>query len=208
MRIKVFLLALLFCFVTSVSAHAAEMTARQTAEAGADRILALLNDPAFKTPEGKPVIRKKIEDEVLNLFDFEEFSTRTVGPTWRKFTPEQKQQFKDAFTELLRNTSIDTLDEYNGQKIRFTGEISGGNGKRVEIQMEFLADQKVYPVAFRMLEKNNRWVVYDVLIEGISMIKNYRDQFRDILSKNSPQELIDRVKAKAEEQKNKPKETK
>ena len=58
MRIKVFLLALLFCFVTSVSAHAAEMTARQTAEAGADRILALLNDPAFKTPEGKPVIRK------------------------------------------------------------------------------------------------------------------------------------------------------
>ena len=208
MRIKVFLLALLFCFVTSVSAHAAEMTARQTAEAGADRILSLLNDPAFRTPEGKPVIRKKIEDEVLNLFDFEEFSTRTVGPTWRKFTPEQKQQFKDAFTELLRNTYIDTLDEYNGQKIRFTGEISGGNGKRVEIQMEFLADQKVYPVAFRMLEKNNRWVVYDVLIEGISMIKNYRDQFRDILSKNSPQELIDRVKAKAEEQKNKPKETK
>ena len=208
MRIKVFLLALLFCFVTSVSAHAAEMTARQTAEAGADRILALLNDPAFKTPEGKPAIRQKIEAEVLSLFDFEEFSTRTVGPSWRQFTPEQKQQFKDAFTDLLRNTYIDTLDEYNGQKIRFTGEISGGNGKRVEVQMEFLADQKTYPVAFRMLEKNNRWVVYDVLIEGISMIKNYRDQFRDILNKNNPQELIDRVKVKAEEQKNKKKEEK
>ncbi len=208
MRIKLFLFSLLFCFALALPAHAAEMTARQTAEAGADRILALLNDPAFKTPEGKPAIRKKIEDEVLNLFDFEEFSTRTVGPTWRQFTPEQKAQFKDAFTELLRNTYIDTLDEYNGQQIRFTGEISGGNGKRVEIQMEFLADQKAYPVAFRMLEKNNRWVVYDVLIEGISMIKNYRDQFRDILAKNSPQELIDRVKAKAEEQKNKPKEAK
>ena len=74
--------------------------------------------------------------------------------------------------------------------------------------MEFLADRETYPVAFRMLEENNRWVVYDVLIEGISMIKNYRDQFRDILAKNSPQELIDRVKAKAEEQKNKPKEAK
>ena len=189
-------------------AHAADMTARQTAEAGAERILALLNDPTFKTPEGKPVIRKKIEAEVLNLFDFEEFSTRTVGPSWKQFTPEQKQQFKDAFTDLLRNTYIDTLDEYNGQKIRFTGEISGGNGKRVEVQMEFLADRETYPVAFRMLEENNRWVVYDVLIEGISMIKNYRDQFRDILAKNSPQELIDRVKAKAEEQKNKPKEAK
>ena len=207
MRIRLFILSLVLCMLGAVlPAHAADMTARQTAEAGAERILALLNDPAFKTPEGKPVIRKKIEAEVLNLFDFEEFSTRTVGPSWKQFTPEQKQQFKDAFTDLLRNTYIDTLDEYNGQKIRFTGEISGGNGKRVEVQMEFLADQKTYPVAFRMLEKN--WVVYDVLIEGISMIKNYRDQFRDILAKNSPQELIDRVKAKAEEQKNKPKEAK
>ncbi len=209
MRIKLFIVSLALCVLGAVlPARAADMTARQTAEAGAQRILALLNDPAFKTPEGKPAIRQKIEAEVLSLFDFEEFSTRTVGPNWRQFTPEQKQQFKDAFTDLLRNTYIDTLDEYNGQKIRFTGEISGGNGKRVEVQMEFLADQKTYPVAFRMLEKNNRWVVYDVLIEGISMIKNYRDQFRDILAKNSPQELIDRVKAKAEEQKNKPKEAK
>ena len=63
-------------------------------------------------------------------------------------------------------------------------------------------------MAFSSLEMNNRQGVYDVLIEGISMIKNYRDQFRDILTKNSPQELIERVKVKAEEQKNKPKEAK
>ena len=208
MKIKVFLLSFIVFALAALPALAAPMTARQTAEAGAERILALLSDPAFKTPEGKPAIRAKVEEELLQLFDFEEFSTRTVGPTWRQFTPEQKQEFKTAFTDLLRNTYIDTLDEYNGQKVRFTGEVSGGNGKRVEVQMEFLADQKVYPVAFRMLEKNNRWVVYDVLIEGISMIKNYRDQFRDILTKNNPQELIDRVKAKAEEQKNKKKEEK
>lgn len=208
MKIKVFLLSLIVFSLATLPAFAAPMTARQTAEAGAERILGLLNDPAFKTPEGKPAIRTKIEEELLNLFDFEEFSTRTVGPIWRQFTPQQKEDFKTAFTDLLRNTYIDTLDEYNGQKVRFTGEVSGGNGKRVEVQMEFLADQKVYPVAFRMLEKNNRWVVYDVLIEGISMIKNYRDQFRDILNKNNPQELIDRVKAKAEELKNKKKEEK
>ena len=208
MKIKVFLLSLIVFSLAALPAFAAPMTARQTAEAGAERILGLLSDPAFKTPEGKPAIRAKVEEELLNLFDFEEFSTRTVGPTWRQFTPQQKEDFKTAFTDRLRNTYIGTLDEYNGQKVRFTGEVSGGNGKRVEVQMEFLADQKVYPVAFRMLEKNNRWVVYDVLIEGISMIKNYRDQFRDILNKNNPQELIDRVKVKAEEQKNKKKEEK
>jgi len=203
MRIKFFLLSLLFCIMaTAVPAHAS-MTARQTAEAGAEHILSLLNDPAFKKAETKPAIREKIEEAILELFDFEEFSTRTVGPTWRKFTPEQKKEFKTAFTDLLRNTYIDTLDEYNGEKIQFTGEISANNGTRVEIQMNFIASQKTYPVAFRMLEKNGRWVVYDVLIEGVSMIKNYRDQFRDILAKNDAQALIDRVRAKALEQKNK-----
>ena len=203
MRLKLFLLSLAFCLMAAVSVHAADITARQTAEAGADRILALLNDPAFKEPATKPAIRQKVEAEVLQLFDFNEFSTRTVGPSWRKFTPEQKEAFKTAFTDLLRNTYIDTLDEYDGQKVRFTGEVVANNGKRVEVQMEFLTSKQAYPVAFRMLEKNGRWVVYDVLIEGISMIKNYRDQFRDILAKGDPQALIERVQAKAVEQKEK-----
>ena len=208
MRLKSFLLALVFCLMATVSTHAADMTARQTAEAGADRILALLNDPAFKDPSTKPAIRQKVEAEVLQLFDFDEFSTRTVGPSWRKFTPEQKEGFKTAFTDLLRNTYIDTLDEYDGQKIRFTGEVVANNGKRVEVQMEFLTSKQAHPVAFRMLEKNGRWVVYDVLIEGISMIKNYRDQFRDILAKGGPQTLIERVQAKALEQKEKKEQAK
>ena len=201
MRIRIFLLSLLLCVFSAFSVQAGPMTARQTAEASADRIMALLNDPAFKVAETKPTIRQKIEEELLLLFDFDEFSSRTLGPSWRKFTPAQKQEFKTAFTDLLRNTYIDTLDQYNGEQIRFTGEISGNNGKRVEIKMDFLAKDQAYPVAFRMLEKKERWVVYDVLIEGISMIKNYRDQFRDLLTKNGPDQLIERVKAKAEEQK-------
>ncbi len=204
MRIKQFFLFVLLCLTTTFTAQAAPLTARQTAEEGASRILALLNDPAFKNQETKASIRQKVEQEVLNLFDFEEFATRTVGQSWKKFNAQQKEEFKTAFTDLLRNTYIDTLDSYNGEKIEFTGEISSNNGKRVEIQMNFLAKQ-VHPVAFRMLEKNDRWVVYDVLIEGVSMIKNYRDQFRDILAKGDPQTLIDRVRAKAEEQKNAPK---
>ena len=202
MRVKQFFLALALCLTTALSAQAAPLTARQTAEEGASRILALLNDPAFRNPETKMAVRQKIEQEVLTLFDFEEFATRTVGPSWRKFTPQQKEDFKTAFTDLLRNTYVDTLDSYNGEKVEFTGETSSNNGTRVEIQMNFLARQ-VHPVAFRMLEKNARWVVYDVLIEGISMIKNYRDQFRDILSRGDPQTLIERVRTKAEDQKNK-----
>lgn len=198
--------ALCLCLLATVPARADPGTARAAAEAGAQTILDLLNDPAFKNPDTHDAQRQKIENAILDLFDFEEFSTRTVGPQWRQFTPEQKKDFQAAFTDLLRNTYIDTLDAYDGEQIQFTGELSSNNGTRVEIQMDFLARGKSYPAAFRMLVKNDRWVVYDIIIEGISMIKNYRDQFRDILGKVSPDELIRRVRAKAQEQLAKQKE--
>ncbi len=204
MRRLIALCALVALALPAVPAHAAPGTARAAAEAGAEQILALLNDPAFQNPATRPEQRKKVEAAVLSLFDFEEFSTRTVGPQWRQFTPDQKSRFQAAFTDLLRNSYIDTLDSYNGEKVAFTGEISSDNGSRVEVQMNFLAANKVYPVAFRMLVKNDKWVVYDVIIEGLSMIKNYRDQFRDILTKGDPEGLIARVQAKAQEQLAKP----
>lgn len=196
--------ALFLCLLAAAPAKADPGTARAAAEQGAQTILGLLNDPAFKNPATHAAQRQKIEDAILDLFNFEEFSTRTVGPQWRQFTPDQKNRFQTAFTDLLRNTYIDTLDTYDGEQIQFTGEVSSNNGARVEIQMNFLGRDKIYPVAFRMLVKNDRWVVYDVIIEGISMIKNYRDQFRDILGKGNPEELIKRVQDKAQEQKTKP----
>jgi len=200
--LRTLLVCLLMSLVCSAfPADAAQPgSARETAEKGAAVILGLLNDPAFKDPATRDAIRKQVEDEDLKLFDFEEFYTRTVGPQWRQFGPDQKKRFQTAFTDLLRNTYIDTLDSYSGEEIVFTGERSANNGKRVEIQIQFLAQDKAYPAAFRMLNKDGRWVVYDVVIEGISMIKNYRDQFRDILGKVSPDELIARVEAKAVEQ--------
>ena len=203
--ISLLLLICLFCAV-ALPAYGAIETATEAARRGADQILSLLQDPAFKNPATKEAQRKKIEDTMLDLFDFDEFSSRTVGPNWRNFTPDQKKRFQDAFTNLLRNTYIDTLDSYNGEQVEFTGEVSGNNGTRSEVRMNFMGKDAVHPVAFRMLVKNDKWVVYDVLIEGISMIKNYRDQFRDLLAKGNPDELIDKIAAKAEEVKTQPKQ--
>ena len=207
MRRIIAFMVFLCLFCSSVRPASGTMeSATDAARRGADQILALLQDPAFHNPATKEAQRKKIENAMLGLFDFDECSSRTVGPNWRNFTPDQKKRFQEAFTTLLRNTYIDTLDSYSGEKVEFTGEISGNNGTRSEVRMNFLGNDAVHPVAFRMLVKNGRWVVYDVLIEGISMIKNYRDQFRDLLAKGNPDELISRISAKAEEVKNQPKQ--
>lgn len=198
--VAVFVLA---CFlVLGATAHADMTTtgAHQKLENTVNKILAIVMDPAYPTPAQRPVLNRKIETEVREIFDFTEFSMRTVGPAWRSFTPDQQQRFSSAFAELLIYTYLGKIDKYNGEKIAYTGDKSDPKGQRIEVQTTLtMKDGKPIPVAYRMLPKNNSWFVYDVLVEGISLVKNYRTQFHDILSKNSSDELIQRVQQKAHE---------
>ncbi len=183
---------------------AAPGTPKERVENGSARVFNLLLQEDFQNPATKPKVLEQIEAELISFFDFEEFSTRTVGPKWRQFTPEQKAEFIDAFTELLRNSYINTLDSYKGETLNYVGEVRSKDGKKVEVHTVFKGQEKDYPVSFRMLVKNDEWVVYDVIIEGISMIKNYREQFKDILVRAEPNELITRIREKAKEVKDKP----
>lgn len=198
------------CILTfSVStAFAVSVTPKQRVEDGSARIFNLLLQEEFQNPKTRPEVLKEIETELISFFDFEEFATRTVGPKWRQFTPDQKKRFTDAFTELLRNSYINTLNSYNGETLSYVGEIRSKDGNKVEVHTLFKGQEKDYPVSFRMLVKNDNWFVYDVIIEGISMIKNYREQFHDILIKAEPEELIARIHEKAKEIKEQKKEEK
>ena len=199
-RITLALCGLLLAFVLLPSAAQANSPARQALETATNRILDFIKNPDYVNPATRRPIRQQIEDEVLHIFDFGEFSSRTVGPRWRTFTPEQKKAFSDAFADLLISTYINTIDGYNGEQVLYTGEVASEKGDRVEVRSVItMKDGKKVPVAYRMLPKNGKWMVYDVLIENISLVKNYRTQFQDILNTDSPENLIARIKAKAVE---------
>lgn len=192
-------LAIFLLFSTAAQANPAS-DAHKKLEGTVSKILAIVMDPSYPTAEQRPVLNKKIEDEVRQIFDFQEFSMRTAGPAWRSFSPDQQQRFSAAFAELLIYTYLGKIDKYNGEKIVYTGDKSDAKGQRVEVQtLLTLKDGKAIPVAYRMLPKNGTWFVYDVLVEGISLVKNYRTQFHDILSKNPTDQLIQRVQEKARE---------
>lgn len=197
------LFSALFSALSVNISYADTGTPRERIEITSAKIMELLMQDEFNDPKTKAQVIEKLEIEVMDLFDFEEFSVRTIGPRWKQFDAKQKIEFQTAFTDLLRNSYIDTLDNYNGQALTYVGEISSANKKRVEVHTLFKGQENNYPVSFRMLTKNNTWVVYDVIIEGISMIKNYREQFRNILASSSPDELIKRVQDKAIEKKEK-----
>lgn len=174
--------------------------ARQALETATNRILACIKNPDYVNPATRGPLRQQIEDEVLHIFDFSEFSSRTVGPRWRSFTPQQKKQFSDAFADLLITTYVNKIDGYNGEQVVYAGEVSSNAGDRTEVRTVItMKDGKKVPVAYRMLPKDGIWRVYDVLIENISLVKNYRTQFQDILNSASPDQLIERVRAKAQE---------
>ena len=182
---------------TNVRASSPAQLALETSIA---RILSSIKDPGYVNPATRRPLRQQIEDEVLHIFDFGEFSSRTVGPRWHTFTPEQKKAFGDAFADLLISTYVNKIDGYNGEQVLYTGEVASAKGDRVEVRSVItMKDGKKVPVAYRMLPKNGKWMVYDVLIENISLVKNYRTQFQDILNTDSPENLIARIKAKAVE---------
>ena len=191
---------LLAALLTAGAALAADPGPRQTLETAINRVLEEIKNPDWVNPATRGPLRQRIEDEVYHAFDFGEFSSRTVGPRWRSFTPEQKKRFSDAFSELLFNTYLNKITGYNGEQVAYTGETASPDGKRVEVRtVVTMKDGKKTPVNYRMLPKDGSWRVYDVIIENISLVKNYRTQFQDILNTATPDQLIARVLEKANE---------
>lgn len=200
-RIRFAVLALVLALMAPALAEASQPeAARQALQTSIDRVLSLIRNPDYINPATRGPLRRQIEDEVYHIFDFGEFSSRTVGPRWKSFSETEKKNFSDAFAELLLNTYLNKVTGYNGETVQYTGITSSPDGKRVEVNTFItMKDGKKMPVNYRMLLKDGSWRVYDVIIENISLVKNYRTQFQDILNTASPEELIAKVRAKAQQ---------
>lgn len=193
------ILLVLFLVTAGASSALAAASPTDTIRQTVDTVLNIIKKPEMRDAAQKPALLKQVEDHIKTIFDFSEFSARTVGPKWRSFTPEQKLQFEEAFADLLRATYIEKLENYSGEQVNFTGEILNSKGDKAEVQSSIQLKDKVIPVSYRLLTKNGEWKVYDVRIENVSMIENYRGQFKDILLRGDAGELIQKVREKARE---------
>lgn len=193
-RLSVILLAILLLLPFQV--HAAG--AKETVETQINKILTTMKQPGFKDqPQDAQIAEiRKIINEV---FDYQELSKRTLGRDWKKFTPEQQTEFIDLFSQVLENVYADRILAYTHEQIDFGKETELKKG-RVEVESYIITlDNKKVPLFYRMTQKGDQWRVYDVVIEGVSMIKNYRGQFRDILSKKKPEDLLQTLREKTKE---------
>ena len=179
--------------VMPFQSHAA--SAKETVESGVNKVLKTLGDPTFKT-KPKDVKIKEIGDIIGEVFDFTELSKRTLGREWKKMKAEQQKEFVELFKELLQGVYADRLLAYTDQKIVFDKEIELKKG-RAEVQSNIvLSDGTKVPIFYRLTNKSGQWKTYDLIIEGVSLVKNYRTQFREIIAKDSPEKLLEILRDK------------
>jgi phospholipid transport system substrate-binding protein len=175
--------------VLMIPLHGFAATPMETVESGVKNVLATLTDPAFKA-KAKDQQVSQLTEVISAIFDFDELSKRTLGREWRKMNDAQQKEFVQLFQDLLQGVYADRLLAYSDQKVLFDKETILKKGI-AEVQSYLqTADGKKIPLFYRLTDKSGSWKVYDVIIEGVSMVKNYRTQFREILAKESPEKLL------------------
>jgi len=162
-----------------------------------EKVVAILTDPAMQGDDKCAKRRKMVMDVIQERFDFREMSKRVLGRQWRKLSDEEKVTFTGLFTTLLEHAYIGKIEDYSRQKVVFKGQRIKRNKAQVET---VLIDANVaIPVSYIMILKNNEWKAYDIIVEGVSPIRNYMEQFKEIIRKDGYDSLVARMQTRIKE---------
>jgi len=160
-----------------------------------DKVVAVLNNPGLKSAARKKDRRDQLRQVIYPRFDFAEMAKRSLGSHWRSRTPEEQQEFEELFTDLLANSYVDQIESFNDEKILYLREIMNNNFAEVSTKIVTSKGEE-FSINYRLHLANGSWKVYDIVIENISLVHNYRSQFNRIIANSSYDELLRKMKEK------------
>jgi len=190
-------LSILLLVLSSLTVYAA--TPLDSAQANANRVLDVLRDPKLRPVSAKEIKKEKLRAIYRDMFDEIELSRRTLGRNWNKLNPAQREEFVHLYQQVLEKAYIDKILSYTNERIVFYKEIKLSDNQ-VEVQSKVVMSSKEIPIFYRMIVKGGIWKVYDVVVENVSLVQNYRSQFNDILAQNTPEQLLVILRKKVKEQ--------
>ena len=196
-----FVLFLLFLFLSAMTAGAYAGEATNQVKQTTDKVINILKNKELNKPsrtkERRTIIRKTINER----FDFEEMAQRSLALHLKKRTQEEKKEFVSLYTDLLEKSYIKKIESYTDEKILYLDEIIDDEYAVVKTKIIIPKKNLEVPIEYRLLaKKGGKWGVYDVVIEGVSLVNNYRNQFNKIIRQSSYEDLIKRMKNKREEE--------
>jgi phospholipid transport system substrate-binding protein len=161
-----------------------------------DKVIELVTDDRLKAPDQTLHRRQLLEETIGERFDFEEMSRRSLAAHWRNRSEEERREFVELFQALLSNTYAERIENYAGETVNYLGErIRNGFA---EVQTTIVSTKGQLSLAYRMMVKEGGWRVYDVVADGVSLVRNYRGQFDRIIRNHSYEELVKRLRERSD----------
>jgi phospholipid transport system substrate-binding protein len=155
-------------------------------------VFRILDDPKLKVPAQQASRRRLLEEVIAQRFDYAEMSKRTLASQWGRLTENDRTEFVEVFKAFLSDRYAGKIEGYSGEKVQYLSERL--EGQYAEVRTKLLSTKVDIPMDYRLIYKNGRWYAYDIIADGVSLVKNYRSQFATILRAGSYQELVTRLR--------------
>lgn len=181
----------------SVSTAFASVT--ETVKKTVDDVIQIVSDKEMKKKSNEQQRRIAIKKSIATIFDSQEMAKRALGKHWNPRTPAERKQFVELFATLLENSYAGKIESYNNEKVVYTKEIV--DGEYAEVKSKVVTSKRdEYALDYKLMKtESGKWMVYDVVIEGVSLIANYRTQFNKIIIANGYPELVKKLQVKSKE---------
>lgn len=186
--------------VCTISSQAWGSAAMDQLRNTVDEVIRVLANPNLKKPGQEKQRRANLNQVINQRFSYEEMSKQSLGQYWNTLSSAQRTEFVKLFSELLERSYANKLEAYSNEKVIYQSERAEGTYTEIKTMIKRPNDQ--ISVNYRMIDKGGKWWVYDVVIEGVSLVSNYRNQFGRIIRESSVQGLLQRMRNKLQEQQN------
>ena len=158
------------------------------------QVLRILDDPSLKNPAKQAQRRRMLEEIAAGRFDYAEMSKRVLGSYWKPLTETQRKEFVEVYKGFLSDRYAGKIEDYSGRKQDVGYLTERIEGSYAEVRTELRSDKTTLPMDYRLLVKDGRWSAYDIIIDGVSLVSNYRSQFQKIIRESSFEELLKKLR--------------
>jgi phospholipid transport system substrate-binding protein len=183
----------LWCFADTALLQGAE-TPMEAVRETLTQVLRILDDPSLKNPAKQAQRRHMLEEIAAGRFDYAEMSKRVLGSYWKPLTETQRKEFVEVYKGFLSDRYAGKIEDYSGRKQDVGYLTERIEGSYAEVRTELRSDKTTLPMDYRLLVKDGRWSAYDIIIDGVSLVSNYRSQFQKIIRESSFEELLKKLR--------------
>ena len=188
-----FVCTFLWCFADTAFLQGAE-TPMEAVRETITQVLRILDDPSLKNPAKQAQRRRMLEEIAAGRFDYAEMSKRVLGSYWKPLTETQRKEFVEVYKGFLSDRYAGKIEDYSGRKQDVGYLTERIEGSYAEVRTELRSDKTTLPMDYRLLVKDGRWSAYDIIIDGVSLVSNYRSQFQKIIRESSFEELLKKLR--------------